>query len=449
MRNPKNIADLIQCAEALNATILPNGELSSRDCFQTRRNNNMLIMGTTGASKTRSVVSPNILAAQDSYIIADAKGNLYRKYAPYLKSKGYRIVHLDMIHPTESDGFNPLIDLNSPDDYLKLAHYFVYAGKKGYATADPFWDRSAMEVLATMIGFIAESGTPPEKRTMTEVLRLLSTFNPDSIEQRGKCEFDGLMKSANTAYMERFGEEMWSRQQYRKFREVTPKTMNTILLTIHGDLAALDTPGVRQMMQKPNIDIARIGKEKTAVFVEVSDTDRSKDTLTNTFYSRAMDVLCRFADSQPGSRLPVPVQFILDDFGTNCRIDGFENIISNIRSRGISTMIILQSTGQLRSGFGESAQTIMDNCDTFIFMGGNDVTTAQMIARRADRPLTDIQNMPVSTNWVFQRGRKPVYSRTVDLDEYTLAKQVEAGEYEQEPEWEDIELPDFDIMPIP
>ena len=132
------------------------------------------------------------------------------------------------------------------------------------------------------------------------------------------------------------------------------------------------------------------------MFVEVSDTDRSKDLLVNLFYSQMMNALCTFADEKcEDSRLPVPVQFILDDFATNAVIDNFENMISNIRSRNISAMIMLQSEEQLRARYGDNAPIIVDNCNTYIYMGGNNPAQADIIARRANKPVDEIINMPV------------------------------------------------------
>lgn len=185
--------------------------------------------------------------------------------------------------------------------------------------------------------------------------------------------------------------------------------------------AALETPEINKLMSDDDVDIMSIAQKKTVVFVEISDTDRSKDFLANLFYSQAMNILCSYADENcEGGRLPVPIRFILDDFGTNCRIEGFENMISNIRSREISAMIILQSRSQLISGYGENAHTIIDNCDTMIYMGGNDIETARMISTRCNKPVHRVPDMPVGTNRVFRRGERPVFSETKDITMYSI-----------------------------
>lgn len=430
MRVPSGFENNIMLARNSEGMLLPNGEVVSMDGIRTRLNNNVIAMATSGGGKTRSVLTPNLLAGVGSYIVSDPKGNLMNKYGAYMKHLGYDIIHLDFIRPEKSDGYDPLCYVRTPDEIRKLAHYLTYAGKKEFSTADPFWDKCGELLLSAVIAFMVDSEYPAEKMTFGEIGRLLTRIEADKIMDDRKCLFDRDMDDLVRVYKAECGREPWSYQQYLKFRMTPVKTMLTILVTIQSNIGALDTPDVQAMMTKPTIDFRRIGLKKTAVFIEVSDTDRSRDILVNTFYSQAMNMLCTFADEEcEDSRLPVPVRFMLDDFGTNCRIEGFENIISNIRSRNISATIILQSESQLVKGYGSSAHTIMDNCDTLIYMGGNDVDTAEMIAKRANRPLSDILDMPVGTNWLFRRGEKPVHSRSVDLDEYSLMPYIYSGKY--------------------
>lgn len=171
------------------------------------------------------------------------------------------------------------------------------------------------------------------------------------------------------------------------------------------------------MLSGNDLDFCTIGQERTALFVQVSDTDRTMDALVNLFYSQIMNELCDYADTKcEGSRLPVPVQFILDDFATNARIDNFENIISNIRSRGISTMIMLQSEAQLRAAYGDSAATIVDNCNTYVYLGGSSPEQAKSVAQRANKPSSQILNMPLDKGWIFRRGEQPILCDVFDLN---------------------------------
>lgn len=402
--------------------ILPNGSLVDMDGIRTSLNNNVIAMGTSGARKTRGFLIPNLLAAVDSYIVSDAKGSLYKNYASYFKEHGYKVVHINFIHPDKSDGFNPFMYIKSPDEVMKLAHYLTYAGKNPNYTGDPFWDKASELLLSAIIGYMIElKRLPPDQLTIVTLCEILTHIDPNKIEDGEKCRLDEEFEEAEKEYAAKYHEPSWSYRQYKKFRQTPPKTFNCILSTLHSNIGLLDTPSINSMMKKPTLNFARLGLEKTIVFVEVSDTDRSKDILINTFYTQAMNQLCTFADEKcENNCLPIPVRFMLDDFGTNCRIENFENMISNIRSRNISATIILQSESQLVKGYGPSAQTIIDNCDTLIYMGGRDENTVQKFSRFANVPFDEMLNMPLNTNWVFRRGTPGKYSRTVDFSEYAL-----------------------------
>lgn len=147
------------------------------------------------------------------------------------------------------------------------------------------------------------------------------------------------------------------------------------------------------------------------------------DPLVNLFFTQAMNQLCRFADKVcQNNCLPVPVRFILDDFATNCKIAEFPRMIASIRSRGISTMLMIQAESQLVKCYGDDWATIIGNCDTYVYLGGNDVKTAQAVAERADVPVKKILNMPVGTNWVFRRGQAPTNGRNFNLEAYLKDK---------------------------
>ena len=420
--NKDNIRYNIGKAHNTECGILPNGELFSLDSIKTRLNNNMAILGASGAGKTRSVVIPNILSACGSYIVADPKGNLYKKYGDYMRRYGYKVIHLDLIHPESSDRYNPLNYVRNTDDALKLANQIVTLGYNGMSCQnDPFWEKASELLVSALIGYIMEGGREIE-RSIHGIADLLAKIDPNVYENGDTCEIDTILEEHAHDYFFRTDEESWAYKQYRKFKSTAPRTFGCVIITLQTMITTFDTEGMRYMTSgEKTVDLKAIGKERVIVFLGISDTDRSKDVIANIFYSQAMNELCSFADEEcEDSRLPVPVRFILDDFGTNCRICGFENMISNIRSRGISAVLILQSESQLTQGYGESSHTILDNCDTIVYMGGNDVETARMISDRSNQPLHKILEMPLGTNWLFRRGSAPKFSHTADLSEYHI-----------------------------
>lgn len=413
------LKDTILQARKNKMMILPDGSMCEMDGIKTRLNNNVIVLGSSGGGKTRSTVIPNILSSVGSYIIADPKGNLYRKYHDYFKSQGYRVVHLDFIHPEKSDKYNPLAYARTSDEIMRLAHQIIYSERPTDGNYDPFWDKADEMLLSALIGFIAEGGKCSSPN-IGGVIELMNKINAAEIEELKTCAMDRIISEHAADLLLNKNEDSWAYRQWSKFMQTPPRTMNTILICLNTALGRLDTSGIQTLMSGNDFSLYDVGKNKTAVFVEISDTDRSKDLLATTFYSQAMSELCNYADSRNDSKLPVSVRFILDDFGTNCRIEGFENMISNIRSRDISAMVIIQSLSQLYKGYGESSHTILDNCDTLLYMGGNDVSTAEYIAKRSNKPFKSIACMPVGTHWCFRRGQQPKFGETVDLSQYEL-----------------------------
>ena len=224
--------------------------------------------------------------------------------------------------------------------------------------------------------------------------------------------------------------------------------MKSILITINSKLGKWDVDSIRWLMAKDEMEIASIGHRKTAVFVVVSDTDRSMDELANLFFTQAMNELCYEADHYcENNRFPLEVRFILDDFATNCKIEEFPRMIASVRSRGISAMLMLQAESQLEQAYERDSSTIIGNCDTYIYMGGNDIDTAENIARRCNLPLGKILYMPVGTNWIFRRGELPVNGQNFVLEDYLAQKGIESPPKKLRNKAEDA-LADFDWMPI-
>ena len=219
--------------------------------------------------------------------------------------------------------------------------------------------------------------------------------------------------------------ESYAVSLYERFRVAADKTLRSILIVTNSKLGTFDTPEIRKMTAYDDINLPSIGQQKTALFVVVSDTDRSMDGLANIFFTQAMNELCRYADQEcEDSRLPVPVRFILDDFATNCKIEEFPRMIASIRSRGISTMLMIQAEAQLEESYGHDGKTIIGNCDTYVYLGGNDVNTAKAVAERCNVPVQKILNMPVETNWIFRRGQSPINGRNFQLEPYLKSKDI-------------------------
>ncbi len=402
-----------------NEMIIAEGVSYSLNCYETKLNNNVLVVGTSGAGKTRSIVTPNLLQATGSYIVSDPKGNLYEKYGPYLKNQGYEVKKLDFTDPENSAHYNFFKYIRNTQDINKISHMIIYSkGQDGYKP-DPFWDEASELLLQALIAYLYE-GFRSSEQNLRSVQKLIDACNIDENDSGRTTILDKLMEAHEKEY-----EDSYAVSQYKKFRVAAGKTLKSILISLNARIGQFDTPELRELTKYDTIRISGIGMKPTAVFVVVSDTDRSLDGLANLFFTQAMNELCWQADKRcKGNTLPVPVRFILDDFATNCKIAEFPRMIASIRSRGISTMLMIQSEAQLEEGYNKDARTIIGNCDTYVYLGGNDVDTAEAVARRCDVPLKKILNMPVETNWIFRRGQEPVNSKNYNIEHLLKEKNI-------------------------
>lgn len=327
-----------------------------------------------------------------------------------MKNHGYRVMRLSFIHPEESVHYNPLKYVKTTQQIQQLSNSLVYVD--GRRAQDPYWDSTSLMLINSMIAYIKE--TIPEdsdEHNFHNLLEMLRIAGRDESRETGLSDLMDELYSNNP--------RSWAVKQFQNVNQAPEKTFNTIVSTSIAKFCSIDTEELAEMMKYDEIDLPSIGQKKTVVFVEVSDSDRSMDILINMFFTQAMNQLCTYADEKClNSQLPVPVRFIMDDFATNCKIENFENMISNIRSRKISVMIILQSLSQLEASYGRGAHTIADDCDTLIYMGGNDPETAYQIAIRCNKTTQTVLHMPLCSSWIFRRGEKPFMCRNLELDDY-------------------------------
>lgn len=381
------------------------------DDYKTKLNNNVIVVGGSGCGKTRNIVIPNISQGVGSYIISDPKGNLYKKYRSYLQKKGYSVRVVNFAHPELSDSYNPLHYIRSTQDIIKFSALLINEKQSSGSKADPYWDLISSTLLSALIGLLKEEEYP--SCTFKDILTLVRGGVRDTEDSRVSALSEMFEK------WEKKNPDSWACAQFKGVNAAPDSTYNCILSTLSAKFAKLDSNELNKMMSGKRFDFSYIGRKKTAVFVIVSDTDRTMDALANIFFTQAINALCDFADTCcKNNRLPVPVRFILDDFATNCKIDEFPRIISSIRSRGISVMLMIQSEAQLRQGYDKDAATIISNCDTYAYIGGNDVDTAENISLRSDRPLSEVLYMPIGDCLVFRRGSKPVYTKILNGGDY-------------------------------
>ena len=394
----------------------------SNESYLTGLNNNDLIVGPSGADKTRGYVLPNILQCNESLIVADTKNTLRAETEAVLRQNGYQVYTLDLTGTGPSSGYDPLDYIRLDPQTNRYSEQDIMAVAAALAPIEspqePFWEFSSRIYLESIIGYVLEC-LPEEEHTMDMVVRLSRELGTGRLAKL----MDGL---------ELLDPDSFAVRRYIICRdgERADKTNACVLMFLAEKLAPLDYEGAKAMFHNPEkIHMARLGREKTALFLGVSDTDRSMDRLANLFYAQALHVLCDEADRSPGHRLDVPVRFILDDFAANAFIPDFDKILSVIRSRNISASVILQSISQLEGMYGHAAaMTILNNCDHCLYLGGQDVETARYMGVKANRSVGTMLSMPLDSAWLFARGEPARLTKKFDLRSHQrYCELLEAG----------------------
>ncbi len=414
-----------------NSLICGKNVYLSKDCHETWNNNNVLVVGTTGCGKTSCMVEPALLQADSSYVVSDPKGALKKKYAPYLESLGYAIYKMDFIHPEKSAHYNPIQYCMTTQDIMKLAHTLTYSLEGGNHSIDPFWDETSSILLSALIGYMVEEESyPAEEKNIIFLLRLLESAQREPGKTGfGDSKLGRRLKEHDEWMRQNKNKGSWAYHRFCQLSTAADKTFGTIIVSACSKLAFFDTEELHKMFSDNSINFPDLGTKKVAIFVEVSDSERSMDTLVNLFYSQLINTLCMYADEKcKNNSLPIPVQLILDDFATNTKIDNFDNIISNIRSRNISAMLMVQSEFQLDQGYGVyGGRTISNNCSTYVYLGGMDPKLAEFVAPRMEQDVHTILTMPINMCYVQRRGRESIYCEHFDTEWYKKQVGFEDG----------------------
>lgn len=416
--------------------ILAHGRTVSNDTWQTGLNNNDLIIGPSGAGKTRGYVKPNILQCSESMVITDTKGALCSDVGTVLEQEGYKVVEINLADCALSPyGYNPLAYIRQDrdghymeQDILTLAACMVPIENQD----EPYWELSARIYLESAISYVLEA-LPEEERHLGSVVRLVGEMGRNGKYKKLMVELE-VVDPASFAL-----------SRYRLFQSVADNAERTaacIFSFLASKLAPFSFSDAVRIFDNPKrINIKELGRKKTAVFLTISDTDDAMYRLANIFYTQALHTLCNLADKSLGHRLKVPVRFYLDDFASNVVIPDFDRIISVIRSREISVSIIIQSLSQLESLYGQArAMTILNNCDNMLCLGaGRDISTARYISYQVNKPVSAILNTPLDNAWLLTRGGKAEQVAKFDLRQHSFYGRLPEAQAQKQgagKEWE-------------
>ena len=399
--------------------ILAEGQDISNDTWVTGLNNNDVIIGPSGSGKTRGYVKPNLLQLDGSLVVTDTKGALREEVGPVLERNGYQVLELNLADPLTSPwGYNPLAYIRYDERRQRYREQDILTASAALVPVEdirePFWERAAQLLLECMVGYVLEC-LPDEEHNLCSVVKLLG--------ETGNGNFDRLMKELCQFAPNSFTATRYKMSQASRGAD---KMYSSILGILAEKLSPFTFDGTRNLfLNRRQVDLQKLPVRRTAVFLNISDTDPSNYRLANLFYTQALHTLCEIADKSPGHRLDVPVRFILDDFAANVCIPDFDRIISVIRSREIAVSIIIQSLSQLEALYGHArALTILNNCDNLLYLGGQDVETASFIARKANKTPSSILQMPLDAAWLFTRGAAPKEVTKYRLEDHPLYKEL-------------------------
>lgn len=389
-------------------------------------NNNVLVIGGTGTGKTKSYTEPLLLHSFDhSLIVSLAKRSVVQKYSKILADRGYHVYVLNIANPQAGNiGYDPLKFLHSDKDILSLADAIITMGDKQGKDRDPYWNNTATQLVAAEISMIMEL-TPIYRevskirdRTFSAVLdvnenlqfsdKASSGFTCSSLDN----EFDALTE---------YNPRSYSVKCFKAVKGLAAKTVSCISSTVNTAYGTIFPPSVAELFDMDEcLDIEKFINEKSVLFVIYSAIDQTTQLFSNIVNFQIMKELFEYAENKCDGRLPIPIHMINDDFACT-KIPRFSEYISIFREAGISASMLVQSQSQLASMYGyEQAKTIVNNCDTIVYLGGMDLETCEDMAKRLNVPLSEVLYMPLETAVVIERGSEPVVKKRYQIFEDEL-----------------------------
>ncbi len=340
-----------------------------------RRNLNTLVCGGSGSGKSRFYAKVNLLQANTSFFVLDCKGELLRDTGNLLAEKGYEVKVLDLLNMEKSHCYNPFAYLETDNDVQKLVtNLFKATTPKGSQTQDPFWDTSASMLLLALI-FYLKYEAPPDEQNFTMVLEMLRAADVREEDETYQSPLDELFER-----LEMRNPDHIAVKYYKDYHSGAGKTLKSIHITLAARLEKFNLTSIAALTTTDELDIGTLGEKKVALFALIPDHDVSFNFLVSMLYSSTFEKLFHLADHKYGGALPVPVHFIMDEFANVSLPDDFDKLLATMRSRNISVSIIIQNVAQLKALFEKQWESIMGNCDEFLYLGGNETGTHKMIA---------------------------------------------------------------------
>lgn len=370
-----------------------------------RRNLNTIVIGGSGAGKTRFYAKPNIMQANTSFVVLDPKGEILRDTGNLLKEKGYEIKVLDLINMEKSHCYNPFVYINSDNDIQKLVtNIFKSTTPKGSVAQDPFWDTMAAALLNALMFYLWYEA-PEDEQNFSMVMEMIRAGDINEEEDDHATPLDLLFNQ-----LEYENPNHVALKYYRSYRSGSAKTLKSILVTLVSRLEKFNLPTVASLTQYDEMNLSSIGEVKTAIFAIIPDNDPSFNFLVSILYTQLFQQLFYLADKKYRGSLPVQVHFLMDEFANVSLPDDFEKILSVMRSRGIFVSIILQNLAQLKALFEKQWESIVGNCDEFLYLGGMEQSTHKYISEFLGKETID------TNTYGYTKGRNGSYSTNYQIN---------------------------------
>ena len=382
-----------------NNKILTQNFAIGLDGRKHRRNINLLICGGSGAGKTRFFAKPNVMQCNTSMVILDPKGEIVRDTGELLEKKGYKVKILDLINMDKSHCYNPFVYLKTDNDVQKLVtNLFKSTTPKGSQSNDPFWDTAASMLLLALIFYLWYEA-PEEEQNFTMVMEMLRAGDVKEDDDMYLSPLDVLFEK-----LEASNPEHIALKYYRDYHSGSAKTLKSIQITLASRLEKFNLESLSKLTMTDELELEKLGEQKVALFALIPDNDTSFNFIVSILYTQLFQQLFYSADHKHGGRLPVHVHFIMDEFANVSLPDDFDKILSVMRSREVSVSIILQNLAQLKALFEKQWESIVGNCDEFLYLGGNEQSTHKYVSE-----LMGKENLDLNT-YGKSHGRNGSYS---------------------------------------
>lgn len=395
----KNICKKYQEKNSNNNKILTRNVEIGLNGKKHRRNLNVLVCGGSGAGKTRFYAKPNIMQCNCSFVTLDPKGEILRDTGYLLEQKGYEVKVLDLINMDKSHCYNPFVYLKSDNDVQRLVtNLFKSTTPKGSQSNDPFWDTAASMLLLSLIFYLWYEA-PEEEQNFTMVMEMLRAGDVKEDDDMYSSPLDLLFER-----LEEKNPEHIALKYYKDYHSGSAKTLKSIQITLASRLEKFNLRSLAMLTMTDELDLPSLGEKKTALFALIPDNDTSFNFIVSILYTQLFQQLFYLADHKYGGSLPVPVHFVMDEFPNVSLPDDFEKILSVMRSRQVSVSIIVQNIAQIKALFEKQWESILGNCDEFLYLGGNEQSTHKYVSE-----LMGKENLDLNT-YGKSRGRNGNYS---------------------------------------